>query len=430
MTPRPAYSARLPLAVGFLALALLVGGIGLWSVETRIAGAVVADGRVMVEHNRQVVQHAEGGTVGRILARDGDSVTAGDVLLTLDDTLLRSDLSVLASQRVELAARRARLEAERDGAGDMTLGPDLAARTSTAAEQIDGQRALFIARRDTLEKSLRQIDERIRQARNQIQGLETQRAALHRQAGLVAKERRDQQTLLDKGLAQAGRVSALEREEARLAGETGRLIAEIAALKGRIAELEIEALGRVGTRREEAIVALRDIGISELELAEQHAQLTERLSRMDVRAPVAGIVYGSLVFAEKAVVLAADPLMYIVPRDQPLIVSARVNAIDIDQVHVGQDATLRFTAFNQRKTPEIAGRVIAVSADVLDDQATGTAYYRVDLLPEAEALSKLDTTTLLPGMPVEAYLKTGERTPISYLTKPLTDYFSRALREG
>ncbi|NNF91554.1 MAG: HlyD family type I secretion periplasmic adaptor subunit [Boseongicola sp.] len=430
MTPRPAYSARLPLAVGFLALALLVGGIGLWSVETRIAGAVVADGRVMVEHNRQVVQHAEGGTVGRILARDGDSVTAGDVLLTLDDTLLRSDLAVIASQRVELAARRARLEAERDGAGDMTLGHDLAARTSTAAEQIDGQRALFIARRDTLEKSLRQIDERIRQAQNQIEGLETQRAALHRQAGLVAKERRDQQTLLEKGLAQAGRVSALEREEARLAGETGRLIAEIAALKGRIAELEIEALGRVGTRREEAIVALRDIGISELELAERDAQLTERLSRMDVRAPVAGIVYGSLVFAEKAVVLAADPLMYIVPRDPPLIVSARVYAIDVDQVHVGQDATLRFTAFNQRKTPEIAGRVIAVSADVLDDQATGTAYYRVDLLPEAEALSKLDTATLLPGMPVEAYLKTGERTPISYLTKPLTDYFSRALREG
>ncbi|RZW05761.1 MAG: HlyD family type I secretion periplasmic adaptor subunit [Rhodobacteraceae bacterium] len=430
MTPRPAYSARLPLAVGFLALALLVGGIGLWSVETRIAGAVVADGRVMVEHNRQVVQHAEGGTVGRILARDGDSVTAGDVLLTLDDTLLRSDLAVIASQRVELAARRARLEAERDGAGDMTLGHDLAALTSKAAEQIDGQRALFIARRDTLEKSLRQIDERIRQAQNQIEGLETQRAALHRQAGLVAKERRDQQTLLEKGLAQAGRVSALEREEARLAGETGRLIAEIAALKGRIAELEIEALGRVGTRREEAIVALRDIGISELELAERDVQLTERLSRMDVRAPVAGIVYGSLVFAEKAVVLAADPLMYIVPRDQPLIVSARVNAIDVDQVHVGQDATLRFTAFNQRKTPEIAGRVIAVSADVLDDQATGTAYYRVDLLPEAEALSKLDTTTLLPGMPVEAYLKTGERTPISYLTKPLTDYFSRALREG
>ena len=431
MADRPVYSAKLPLTVGFIALILLVGGIGVWSVRTQISGAVIASGMIVVENNRQVVQHAEGGVVGTIDARDGDSVLAGDLLLRLDDTLLQSELAVAELQLIELKARRARLEAERDAAEEITFDSDVAANPNAAAsEQIEGQRKLFIARRDTLQQELSQIEERVEQTGNQIAGTEAQLAALGIQQELITEELVDQETLLEKGLVQAQRVSTLRREAARLAGEIGMLTSNVAQLKGEIAAFEIEKLRLSGSRRESAIKELRDIQFRELELTEQRTSLLERLSRLDVRAPVSGIVYGSTVFAEKAVVRPADPLMFVIPQDQPLIVSARVEAIHIDQIHVGQTATLRFSAFNQRKTPEISGTVISVSADVLQDEVTGQTFYQVEVVPLADELPKLEDQVLLPGMPVEAYLRTDERTPISYLTKPFTDYFARSFREG
>lgn len=433
MTGRPAYGAGMPLAVGFTALALLVGGIGVWSVRTEIAGAVIASGMIVVESNRQVVQHAEGGTVGEIVARDGDVVAAGDALLRLDSTLLASELAVVDTQLVEIRARRARLEAERDGAAGIRFSGvllEMAATNPDAAEQIEGQRSLFAARRATLGKELGQVGERIAQTGNQIEGAEAQLNALAIQQDLIRDELTDQETLLEKGLVQVQRVSALRREAARVAGEIGKLRSDVAQFRGQIAAFEIEKLKLETTRREEAIVTLRDLQYRELELAEQRVGLVERLSRLEIRAPVSGIVYGSTVFAVKSVVQPAEALMFVIPQDQPLVVSARVEAIHIDQVHVGQEATLRFTAFNQRMTPEIAGHVTAVSADVFADEVTGLNYYRVELVPDAADLPKLDAQELLPGMPVEAYLRTADRTPLSYLTKPLTDYFGRALREG
>lgn len=429
MTDRPRYSARLPLAVGFSAIALLLGGVGLWSVRTEIAGAVIAGGMIVVENNRQIVQHGEGGIVGEIHARDGDRIAKGDLLIRLDGTLLRSDLAIADLQLLELRARQARLEAERNGDDRLVIPDDLAA-SPDAARQIDGQRTFFTARRDTLAKALNQIEEQIRQTFDQIDGTEAQIDALTRQRDLIAAELADQATLLEKGLVQASRVSALRREAARLDGEIGRLTAESARLKGQAAAFEIDKLKLVSDRTEAAIAELRDLRVRELELTEERRRLSERLARLEIRAPVAGIVYGATVFAERAVIQPAEPLMYIVPQDQPLIVSARVEAVHIDQVHVGQAALLRFTAFDQRQTPEIGGDVIAVSADVIHDERTGLNFYRVDLLPSAEDLIALDRTALMPGMPVEAYLRTDTRTPLSYLTKPLTDYFNRAMREG
>lgn len=430
---RPTYSARLPLAIGTTALVMLVGGIGYWSVNTRISGAVIASGMIVVESNRQVVQHAEGGTVGEILARDGDTVAAGGVLVRLEDTLLKSELSVIDTQLVEIRSRRARLGAERDGADDIAYPPDLLAVAETsqgAKEQIEGQTALFEARRITLAKELGQIVERVAQTGNQIDGAQAQLDALAIQEELIREELTDQETLLEKGLVQVQRVTSLRREAARLAGEIGRLTSDVAQYKGQIAALEIEKLKLDSSRREEAIVTLRDLQYRELELSEQRAGLAERLSRLELRAPVSGIVYGSTVFTVKSVVQPGEPLMYVIPQDQPLIVSARVEAIHIDQIHVGQDVSLRFTAFNQRLTPEIAGLVTDVSADVFQDEVTGVNYYRVELVPLEEDLARLQKHQLLPGMPVEAYLKTDERTPLSYLTKPVTDYFGRALRES
>ena len=433
MSERPVYSARLPLFIGFLALGLLVGGIGVWSVRTQIAGAVIASGMIVVESNRQVVQHAEGGVVGQILARDGDHVEAGALLIQLDGTLLQSEHSVVETQLVEIRARRARLEAERDKKGVIVFPETLLARAKSdpeVAEQIEGQRNLFAARNTSMVKELGQIDERIMQTTNQIQGADAQLTALAIQEELIGQELEDQETLLEKGLVQVQRVSALRREAARLQGEIGRLTADVAQFKGQIAAFEIEKLRLGDARREEAIVTLRDIQFRELELSEQLVGLNERLSRLEVRAPVSGIVYGTTVFAVKSVVQSAEPLMYVIPQDQPLVVAARVEAIHVDQIHVGQEATLRFTAFNQRLTPEITGQVTDVSADVFQDEVTGLNFYRVELIPLSSEFSKLEDQELLPGMPVEAYLKTADRTPLSYLTKPVTDYFERALREG
>ena len=425
------YSALVPLVVGFTAITLLIGGVGLWSVRTQIAGAIIASGIIVVENNRQIVQHAEGGVVGKIIARDGDTVTAGALLIQLDDTLLRSELSVAELQLVELSARRGRLTAERDGALQITVPDNLTAYgPNAAAEQMEGQRKLFEARLQSLENEQSQIGERIKQAGNQIKGAEAQLNALAIQEDLITEELTGQETLLEKGLVQAQRVSTLRREAARLAGEIGEISAGIAQFRGEIAAFEIERLKLETTRRENAIVELRDIQFRELELSEQRRSLLERLARLDIRAPVGGIVYGSTVFAQNSVVRPAEALMYVVPQDQPLIVSARIEAIHIDQVRIGQTASLLFTSFNQRLTPAVSGRVIAVSADVFQDETTGVTYYKVDIVPLESELSKLKDQEVLPGMPVETHLRTEDRTPLSYLTKPLTDYFGRALREG
>lgn len=431
MINSPTYSARLPLIVGFTSLAFLIGGVGFWSARTQISGAIIASGMIVVENNRQVVQHAEGGVVGGIEVRDGDTVGAGDLLIKLDNTLLQSELSVAELQLVELGARQARLKAERDEAETISFAAELLRLEGAAAkEQIDGQRKLFEARRVSLAKEQGQIGERIKQTGNQIDGAEAQLAALAIQKELIGAELADQVILLEKGLVQAQRVSTLRREAARLAGEIGKLRSDVAQFKGQIAAFEIETL-RLGTkRREAAIQDLRDIQFRELEIREQRRSLVERLARLEIRAPVSGIVYGSTIFAQHAVIQPAEPLLYVIPQDQPLIVSARVEAIHIDQVFVGQTATLRFTAFNQRLTPEVIGQVTSISADVFQDEITGLNYYRVDLIPRAEELPKLEDQALLPGMPVETYLRTDDRTPLSYLTKPLTDYFGRAMREG
>ncbi len=431
MTDGPKLSARLPMVVGTLALILLVGGVGFWSVRTEIAGAVIASGTIVVENNRQVVQHAEGGIVERIAARDGQRVEEGDVLLELDGSLLRSDLAVVELQLIELRARRVRLEAERDEADSMRDLSGLIAEGGDAArEQAEGQRVFFEARKETFEKQLGQIAERIHQAEDQIAGAEAQLESLSKLQILSSEELEVQEDALARGLTQADRVSTLRREAAQLTGDIGRLQSDVARLRGSISELEIERVRLQNARREAAISELRDIQFNQLELAEQRSSLLKRIERLSLRAPTAGIVHGSSVFAQNAVVQPAEPLMYVIPQDLPLLINAQVEAIHIDQVHVGQAATLRFSAFDQRQTPEVSGQVVTVSADVLRDELTGVPYYRVDLTPLEEDIPKLNGQVLLPGMPVEAFIRTDDRTPLSYLTKPLTDYFGRAFRES
>jgi HlyD family secretion protein len=430
---RTDWPVRGPLLTGFLALVVLLGVLGVWSVRTTLSGAVVASGMVVVESNRQVVQHPEGGVVGEISVRDGDRVEVGQTLIRFDDTLLKSELAVLDTQLIELQARKARLEAEAQG-DDAILFPtallDLSKTNPEADAQIRGQEDLFAARSQTLGQESQQLDEQIRQIENQIEGTQAQLTALGTQEELIVGELADQESLFDRGLVPVGRVIELRREAARLAGEIGKLTSDIAQLRGRIAAIEIEKLRLGATRREEAIVTLRDVQFREIELTERRLGLQERLSRLEVRAPVSGVVYGQQVFAVQSVVQAGAPIMYIIPQDRPLLVEARVPSVHVDEIQLGQEAVLRFTALDMRRTPEMTGIVTGISADVIVDERTGANFYEVQLIPREEDLPKLDGQVLLPGMPVEAFIRTEDRTPISYLTKPLTDYFNRAFRES
>jgi HlyD family secretion protein len=422
----------MPMAVGFTAIVLLLGGFGAWSVGTEIAGAVVAPGTVEVQSERQVIQHPDGGVVGRILARDGDTVEAGDILLQLDGTFLRSELAIVESQLAEIFARNARLEAERDAAEtpDFSERPDFETVSDAALdEQIEGQRNLFDARRVSIAQERRQLAEQQVQIERQIEGMEAQLEALERQRSLMSDEIANVQSLFDRGLVQGPRLSELLREDARLQGEIGNLTALVAEAGTRISGLAIESLRLADRRREEAITELRDLGFSRIELQERRLSLLEQIARLDVRAPVSGVIFASMVVAERSVVQAAEPMMFIVPGDQPLQVSARIDPIDVDQVFPGQGVSLMFTTFDSRTTPEIPGAVLRVSADAQTDEATGLTYYQAVVIPDEASLAGMPELALRPGMPVETFLRTQDRTPLSYLTRPLTVYFQRAFRE-
>jgi membrane fusion protein, type I secretion system len=426
------WSAKAPLAIGYLSLILLVLGVGAWSVMTQISGAVIASGMIQVEANRQVVQHPDGGVVGQINVQDGDVVKAGDILLRFDDSRLRSELAIIESQYFELLARKALFEAERDDRSTLVYDPKLIAQAAgdpNIRALMDGQTNFFKARRISMENQKEQLAEQKSQLGQQVEGVKAQNAANQAQLDLLKQELKDAQSLLDKGLAQASRVLALRREEARIAGQVGSLTADLGRLNAGINGINIQLVQLDTGRREKAIENLRDVGYRTLELSERRASVLQTLSRLDVRAPMAGTVYGNQVFALQSVIQPAQPMMYIIPKDLPLVVQAQVSVIHVDQVYVGQDATLNFASFSQRTTPQIFGTVTKLSADVLTDQVTGANYYQVELVPNPGEVAKLGNLELLPGMPVEAFLQTGERSTFTYLVKPVTDYFNKAFRE-
>ncbi len=430
---RKKWSARMPMWFGMLAVAILFGVLGVWGNFATISGAIISSGMIQGESLRQVVQHPQGGVVGAIDVKEGDRVEAGQVLIRFDDKLLRSQLTTVDSQLKEIFARRARLIAERDDADSLVFTPELVelGKTDQSTVQLmQGQTRLFEARRKSLQQQTKQLNERKVQIRLQIKGVEAQLVSSSEQAALIQQELAGQQSLLDKGLAQAGRVLSLQREASRLNGSVGELKSSAARGEAQIIETDIQILQLSSARREEAITTLRDLTYTEIEMIERKLSLDETLSRMDVRAPMSGIVHGLTVHALRSVVRAADPILYVVPSDSALVISSRIEAIHVDQVHVGQDASLRFSTFDQRTTPEIFGKVVKVSADVFQDEVTGGSYYSAEIEPNEGEMDRLGDVELLPGMPVEAFIKTEDRSPLSYLTKPFMDYFNRAFRES
>ncbi len=426
------WSARIPLTFGVLGLLILVGGFGTWAVKTNISGAIIATGRIEVDQNRQIVQHPDGGVVEDIQVKEGDLVEQGQILIRLDSNLLQSKLLITEGQLYELMSRRGRLEAERDDSSELKFDDVLlqaAAESDDVVDMVDGQRRLFDARRESFARETEQLEKRRGQIRNQIEGIGAQKISMSLQIQLIQKELTGQQTLLDKGLAQAATVLALKRAAANLDGTLGELIANEAEAEGRITEIDIEIL-RLGTaRREDAISRLRDLQYRELELAEQSRSLIEQLERLDISAPVSGIVYGMQIHTPRSVIRPADPVLYLIPQDRPLVIAARVETIHIDKIFVGQSVTLRFSALDQRLTPELFGTVMQVSADAFEDTNSQGSYYRVEVALNDGEMDKLpEDTVLIPGMPVETFIRTDDRSPMSFLIKPMADYFNKAFR--
>ena len=428
--PKKRWSTRGPMTAGLLALVLLVGGFGTWAVMAQITGAVITSGQIEVDRNRQVIQHPDGGVVAEILVDEGDTVAAGDLLIKLDATTLQSELAIVEGQLFELMARRGRLEAERDGIETLTFDPILMA-APTGSELMEGQRRLFDARLESTKRATEQLDQQRAQIASQLDGISAQQTALDTQKTLISQELGDQQKLLDQKLVQASRVMGLQREEANLLGRVGELTASAAQAAERMTEIDIQVLTLTTTRREESITRLRDLQYNELELSERRRTLVRQLDRLDIRAPVSGVVYGLQVFAKQSVIRPADPVMFLVPQDRPLVIATKVRPVDIDQIHLGQDVILRFSAFDQRRTPELHGKVTLVSADIFQDEATGMAFYQAEIqLNEGEATRLPEDMVLIPGMPVEAFVRTADRSPMDYLLKPLADYFAKAFRES
>ncbi|MDX8352732.1 HlyD family type I secretion periplasmic adaptor subunit [Cognatiyoonia sp. IB215182] len=425
------WSVSRHMVIGLVTLGILVGGFGFWSVTAQITGAVITSGQVEVDRNRQIVQHPDGGVVEEILVDEGDAVEAGDLLIRLDATVLQSELAVVEGQLFEILARRARLEAERDDTDALTFSPILLEATNPdVPDLIAGQERLFQARLETNRRSTEQLSQQRAQIASQLEGIAAQQTAINTQRALIEQELTDQQRLLDRGLAQASRVLSLQREEADLLGRVGELTSQAAQAAERMTEIEIEILGLSSTRREEAITQLRDLQFNELELAEKRRTLTRQLERLDIRAPVSGIVYSMQVFAPQSVIRPADPVLYLIPQDRPLVIATQVQVIDVDQIFVGQDVTLRLSALDQRRTPELKGKVTLVSADAFQNEQTGLSFYRAEVQLNDGEMERLPADmTLIPGMPVDAFVRTADRTPMNYLLKPLADYFVRAFRE-
>jgi membrane fusion protein, type I secretion system len=410
---------------------LLVVGLGGWAATTEFSGAVIAAGQLVVDSNVKKVQHPTGGVVGSLNVREGDHVKAGQILVRLDDTQIRASRDIVVKALNELAARQAREEAERDGQPTVTFPDDLLARISEpdVAKAITGERRQFETRRTSREGQKAQLRERIVQLRQEIGGYEAQIVSKDKQIEWVTKELVGVYELWEKSLVPYTRVTSLERERERLTGERGQLTALIAQSRGKIAETELQVLQVDQDMRTEVGKDLAEIRAKTSELSERKIAAEDQLKRVDIRAPIDGLVLQLMVHTIGGVITAGEPIMLIVPFAASLQVEAKVAPQDIDQLRVGQTAVLRFVAFNQRTTPELAGTVIRISADVSEDAKTGARYYTIRLAVSEDEVARLGGAKLVPGMPVEALIQTSPRTVMSYLVKPFQDQISRAFRE-
>jgi HlyD family secretion protein len=423
-------SIRTHLLVGLSVVVLLAGGLGGWASTAQISGALIAPGQIVVESSVKKVQHPTGGVVGELLAHDGDIVKTGQVLVRLDDTVTKANLAIVTKTLDALQARAARLQAEQQGADTVTFPASLLDRASDpdVRDVMASETKLFEVRTTGRAGQKAQLHERIRQLNEEIDGLNAQENAKQQEIGLVNQELTGVRALYAQHLVQLTRLTTLERDGARLEGERAQYVASKAQTKGKITETELQIIQIDKDMVSDVSKDLRETNDKIGELVERKVTAEDQLRRVDIRAPQDGMVEQSTVHTVGGVISAGDAIMMIVPQTDDLQVEAKVNPQDIDKLQIGQKTLLRLSAFNQRTTPELNGVVTRVSPDVTTDQRTGQTYYTIRVSMPPEEVARLGEVKLIPGMPVEAFVQTGDRTLLSYLIKPLHDQLMRAFR--
>lgn len=417
---------------GAALVGIFIVGAGIWAVLAPLESAAIAPGSVVSDSHRKTVQHLEGGIIDAILVHDGDAVVAGQTLIRLNDTKARTTLAALEGQLVDAKARAARLLTERDGKRAIDFPPDLTAAKSdpTVAAALIGQQKIFETRQQLLDSKASAIHERINQVSEEIKGHEAELAALEKRRELLQEEIGGVQQLVAKGLERKPRLLELERDLADMEGRRGDQTAQIARARQTIAESEVDILTLSNDRQKDVADELRDTQKKLHELEEQEQAAADVLTRTTVTAPEDGVVTELHVHTPGGVVQAGEALLDLVPSDDRLVVEAQVRPEDIDRVHEGLEAQVRLLPYKQRRTPPVAAKVVYVSADRLVDKRTNQPYYEAKLRIDEDALKALgDDVKLVPGMPSEAIIKTGETTVALYALSPILDSFHRAFRE-
>jgi HlyD family secretion protein len=418
---------RVVLGLGLVVL--LFVAFGGWAATSSLSSAVIAPGRVVVDSSVKKVQHPTGGIVKEIRVKNGDRVEAGDILLRLDDTQTRATLGIVQSQLIELTARKSRLAAERDGGATIEFPSGFETSGDERSQIAAGERRLFEARRKTAEVKKAQLRERIGQFNHEIEGLVKQEKSKGQESALVNEELARLEDMYRRDLLPITRVLAMRRDALRIEGEHGALLAQIARLRGQVYEVELKIVEIGETIMLDAQKEYRDAEARAAELNERQIAAEDVLRRVDIRAPRSGIVHELAVHTVGGVVGPGEVIMGIIPMEENRTIEVRVAPTDIDQVAPDLAVVLRFPAFNQRTTPEITGTLSRVAADVSHEAETGATYYTARVEVPDKELSKLGDVKLIAGMPVEAYIQTGTRSTLSFLTKPVTDQIARAFKE-
>jgi HlyD family secretion protein len=417
--------------VGFVALLVLFGGFGGWAATAKLSGAVIAPGTLVVESHIKKVQHPTGGIVGEILVKEGDHVQENQVIIRLDDTVPRATLGIVRSQLDELLSREARLIAERDGGTTIPVPEELKARRGipTVEAALFGDTKLFESRFSARAGQRSQLQERVAQINEEIRGLSSQLEAKESEIKFIAEELTGVTELYKKNLIPIIRYMQLQRDHAKLNGERGQFIADIARAKGKISEIELQIIQLDQDFRTEVLRELRETQGKIAELRERVVAAEDQLRRVELRAPQKGIVHQLAVHTVGGVIGNGETIMQIVPESDQLVVEAKVSPQDIDQVSVGAKVAVRIMAGNQRTMPELSAVLTRVSPDLTREPQTNLSYYLVRASLDPESLSNSGHVTLVPGMPADAFIQTDMRTPLQYLLKPLREQIARTFRE-
>ncbi len=412
---------------------LLVAGVlaGGWTMLMPLAGAVVVPGNLVVQSNVKTIQHPTGGVVAEIAVRNGVRVGVGDLLVRLDATQAQASLQMVSKQLDEVRARIARLVAERDGLPRLQVAAELAVRSgdNVVKTLLASEESLFKARSNARRSQIDLLQSRVSQLGEEITGLDAQVASKTKQLELIAGELSGVQDLYDKRLVPLTRLTTLQRESARIEGERGQLMSAIAETKSKIGEAQLQIVRLDQDFRTDVVKELGETQGKEAEFVERSVAARDLLDRIEIRSPASGVIHQLSAHTIGGVVRAGDAIMEIVPDTDDLQIEARLQPNDIDQVRTGQKAFVRFSAFNQRVTPQLTGVVSYVSADTTRDQQTNASYFTVRVMLPEDERRRLAGLQLVSGMPAEVFMQTGSRTMMSYLLKPITDQFQRAFIE-